>query len=58
MTTEQNNQNSTIKKEDNLKEVKCPFCGNIKIFDTTKVPVNVKFDYRCSKCGSFHMIKL
>lgn len=45
-------------KCDYIEKVKCPKCGNITEFDTREVPRDVKFDYRCEKCGIFHMIKL
>ena len=44
--------------ENNIKQIKCPTCGNLKEFDLTKIPVGVKFDYKCEKCGTIHMIKL
>ena len=46
------------KEQSIIQEVKCSNCGNITEFDTTKVPTNIKFDYKCSNCGAFHMIKL
>ena len=42
----------------NVKKVKCPSCGNITLFDLTKIPALVKFDYKCSKCGFLHSVKL
>jgi len=41
-----------------IKEVKCPKCGNITEFDITELQASIKFDYKCQKCGIFHMIKL
>ena len=52
------NNNLWEKAMQPTKSVVCPFCGNQKVFDLTKVPANVKFDYICEKCGSRHYIKL
>ncbi len=46
------------KGQSTIQKVKCPKCGNIAEFDTAKIPTNIKFDYKCSNCGAFYMIKL
>ena len=52
------NNNLWDKSQLPIREITCPVCNNITEFNLNDIPEGVKFDYRCEKCGCFHMIKL
>jgi len=50
---------STSKDKTNtILEIPCRGCDNIIKIDTTKVQKNIKFDYKCAKCGAFRLIMI